>query len=174
MLIYRQVRVFSRMIVSAPTFRAAEAFRRVTAEGYLNPNIRLATRFFVLPATIVAALVLLLPPLVAKSALLALRIFLADVVLDEGVQMKLYRYSYPFAATLVLAFVGAAELAKATSRWRGTYINGHKDSSNHVVATWSLAMTELPFTPYLYCLRHLLTPLPMTLSQDKGRGVSGW
>ena len=112
------VRVFSRMIVAAPASRAVEVFHRVIANGYLNPDVRLATRFFVLPATIVATLVLLLPPLMAKSALLALRIFATDVVLDDGVQMKVYRYSYPFAASIVAALLGAAELSKATSRWR--------------------------------------------------------
>ena len=29
-----------------------------------------------------------------------------------------------------------------------TYINGQKGSSNHVVATWSLTMTDLTFAPY--------------------------
>ena len=112
------VRVFSRMIIEAPASRAAEAFRRVVRNGYLNPDIRLATRFFVLPATIVATLVLLLPPLMAKAALLSLRAFAASAVLDEGAEMKFYRYSYPFAASIVAATVGAAELHHVTSRWR--------------------------------------------------------
>jgi E3 ubiquitin-protein ligase MARCH6 len=112
------VRVLTRTVVAAPASRAAEGFRRVVQNGYLNPDIRLATRFFVLPATIAAALVLLLPPLMAKAALFALRAFAASVVLDEGAEMKFYRYSYPFAASIVAAILGAAELHHVTSRWR--------------------------------------------------------
>ena len=46
-----------------------------------------------------------------------------------------------------------------------TYIYGQKGASNHVVATCSLTLTELTFASYLYCLRHLLTPLPITFSR---------
>jgi E3 ubiquitin-protein ligase MARCH6 len=112
------VRVFGRMIVATPASRAAEAFRRVTADGYLNPNVRLATRFFVLPASIVAALVLTVPPVLAKLAMVLVRSFFSDVAMDQEVQMKLYRYSYPIAASIIVAILGAMELGKATSRWR--------------------------------------------------------
>jgi hypothetical protein len=44
----------------------------------------------------------------------------------------------------------------------GTYINGQMGTSNHVVATWSLTMTELTFDLCLYRLRRLLTLLPIT------------
>jgi E3 ubiquitin-protein ligase MARCH6 len=111
------VRVFSRMIIAAPASRAAEAFRRVTADGYLNPNIRLATRFFVLPATIVAAVALLLPPILTKIAITAVQAF-TSAALDATARTVLYRYSYPIAASIIVAVLGAAELGKATSRWR--------------------------------------------------------
>jgi E3 ubiquitin-protein ligase MARCH6 len=112
------VRVFGRMIVATPASRAAEAFRRITADGYLNPNVRLATRFFVLPASIVAAMVLTVPPVLAKLAIVLVRSFVSDVVMDQDAQMKLYRYSYPIAASIIVAILGAMELGKATSRWR--------------------------------------------------------
>ena len=111
------VRVFSRMIIAAPASRAAEAFRRVTADGYLNPNIRLATRFFVLPATFIAAVVLLLPPICLKVAITAVQGF-TSAVLDATARTILYRYSYPIAASIIVTVLGAAELGKATSRWR--------------------------------------------------------
>lgn len=112
------VRVFSRMIIAAPTSRAAEAFRRVTANGYLNPDVRLATRFFVLPATILAVIVLMLPPILSGAAIVALRSFAIDAIKGEQLRMKFYRYSYPIAASIVVSVLGVAELGKATSRWR--------------------------------------------------------
>ena len=112
------VRVFGRMIVATPASRAAEAFRRVTADGYLNPNVRLATRFFVLPASIIAALVLTVPPLLAKLAIVILRSFVTEVTMDEELPTKLYRYSYPIAASIIVIILGTMELGKATSRWR--------------------------------------------------------
>jgi NCS1 family nucleobase:cation symporter-1 len=54
-----------------------------------------------------------------------------------------------------------------------TYINRQRGSSNHVVAMWSLTRTEFTCGPYLYCLRHLLTPLPITFTYFYGFFVAG-
>ena len=46
-----------------------------------------------------------------------------------------------------------------------TYVNGQKGNLNHVVATWSLSWGQRhPYTHGRLCLRHLLTPLPITFS----------
>ncbi|TKA25330.1 hypothetical protein B0A50_06234 [Salinomyces thailandicus] len=113
------VRLGTRFVMTMPASRAAEAFRRITAAGYLNPNVRLATRFLVAPATIAAALILLIPPLLAYSAISALQPSGASgSLLDPDVQTKLYRYSYPLTAGLTLLAFCGNQLGKATSRWR--------------------------------------------------------
>jgi E3 ubiquitin-protein ligase MARCH6 len=115
------VRMASRLIVAAPASRAAEAFRRITQDGYLNPNIRLATRFFVLPVTLIAAFLLLFPPLVTNIGLTATHAFASDetwAAVDTEFETKMYRYSYPLAASGVVLVLGVREVGKATSRWR--------------------------------------------------------
>ena len=110
------VRIATRLVVTTPTSRAAEAFRRVTEDGYLNPKARLATRFFVLPALLLSAFVILFPPLTAW-----LSISLAQVLsmhVDDDVQTVVYRYSYPATAALGFTLLSVLELGKATSRWR--------------------------------------------------------
>ena len=112
------VRIGSRLVIAAPASRAAEAFRRITADGYLNPNVRLATRFFVLPVTLISAFVLLFPPALAKVAATFSNTLLSTPLMDAETQTRFYRYSYPFAAGSVMLVVGVAQLGKATSRWR--------------------------------------------------------
>ncbi|KAK4502147.1 hypothetical protein PRZ48_005570 [Zasmidium cellare] len=111
-------RIAIRTYTTSPTSRAAEAFRRVTAEnGYLNPNVRLATRYFILPATILAAIVLLTPPLLARIAITVvtqLNIF----PLNDVLRTMIYRYSYPLAEVVVVTLTGLVQIAKATGRWR--------------------------------------------------------
>jgi E3 ubiquitin-protein ligase MARCH6 len=111
-------RIGMRLIVTAPASRAAEAFRRITADGYFNPKMWLATRFFVLPASILSISILTFPPVLAKAAIAGLQYLNANILANEAVQVRLYRYSYPLAAGAVVAILGAAEIAKATSRWR--------------------------------------------------------
>ena len=111
------VRIASRLVIAAPASRAAEAFRRITADGYLNPNARLASRFFVLPVTLVSALVLLFPPLLAYVAITTGNA-MSGAHFDAETRTKIYRYSYPIAASLIMLVLGTAELGKATRRWR--------------------------------------------------------
>ncbi|KAF2159370.1 hypothetical protein M409DRAFT_30120 [Zasmidium cellare ATCC 36951] len=111
-------RIAIRGYTTSPTSRAAEAFRRVTAEnGYLNPNIRLATRYFILPATLLAFFVLLTPPLLARLSI-TLITHLTTLQLDEVLQTIIYRYSYPLAEVCVVTMTGLVQIAKATGRWR--------------------------------------------------------
>lgn len=116
------VRMASRLIIATPASRAAEAFRRITQDGYLNPNIRLATRFFVLPVTLIAAFLLLFPPLVTNVGLTLTHTFASQeswaANVDTEFETKMYRYSYPLAASGVVLILGVRELGKATSRWR--------------------------------------------------------
>jgi E3 ubiquitin-protein ligase MARCH6 len=105
-----------RNFVGLPTSRAAEAFRRVTIDGYFNPNARLATRFFILPASLVS-LFLLCAPLGLANTVIGIARFSALDLAPEA-KILIYRYSYPLAAAWVAMSIGGNELAKATKRWR--------------------------------------------------------
>ena len=111
-------RIVSRTIVSAPSSRAAEAFRRITAAGYLNPNVRLATRFLIIPSLILATMTFALPPLIAYSSITVASNTGFAVMQDPEVQTLVYRYSYPCAGALVGAVLAVLEIARATERWR--------------------------------------------------------
>jgi len=111
-------RIVSRAIVSAPSSRAAEAFRRITAAGYLNPNVRLATRFLIIPSLILATLTFALPPLIAYSFITVASKSGFAAMQDPEVRTLVYRYSYPCAGTLVAAVLAVLEVARATERWR--------------------------------------------------------
>jgi E3 ubiquitin-protein ligase MARCH6 len=111
------VRIAIRFILSTPTSRAAEAFRRITAAGYLNPDARLATRFFVLPATILTLLVLLAPLSVAHVLIFAINVF-RRTALTTKTQAVIYRYAYPLMAVCAVAWVVLRGAAGATARWR--------------------------------------------------------
>lgn len=112
------LRILGRFVITAPTSRAAEAFRRITADGYLNPNVRLATRFFVLPVIVVTALLLLLPPFTVSIVVNGVKTFAPSLSLDEESETKLYRYSFPLGAGCIVLVLGLSELGRATSRWR--------------------------------------------------------
>lgn len=117
------VRLATRFILTTPASRAAEAFRRITADGYLNPNVRLATRFLIAPLALLSAFALLFPPLLAKLTILVVEsqykyLHHSDTRLGQEAQTKVYRYSYPMAAALIVLLLCGAEAVRATSRWR--------------------------------------------------------
>jgi E3 ubiquitin-protein ligase MARCH6 len=79
------------------TSRPAAALNGVFRDGWLKPNVRLATRAIVLPVTILATLAVALP----ISFGFALN---SSVFRDTpDIQAKVYRYAFP--ATLLLSFV---------------------------------------------------------------------
>lgn len=112
------IRLLSQLVLTTPTSRAAEAFRRVTRAGYLNPDPRLATRYFIFPLTLLGTLLLLGPP-AATELLLALgRSVSRDFVAAAEAETKMFRYSYAFCAGVGFTGWGLRALGKATARWR--------------------------------------------------------
>ncbi|KAK5170643.1 uncharacterized protein LTR77_005232 [Saxophila tyrrhenica] len=115
-------RIALRLIFTAPASRAAEAFRRITAPGYFDPDVRLATRFVVLPATLFSLTILLVPAVGAKVAFTIITSLRLDggVLAEEGSEerVKMYRYAYPLAASAVMLVLACGEVLKATRRWR--------------------------------------------------------
>ncbi|RHZ72084.1 hypothetical protein CDV55_108611 [Aspergillus turcosus] len=79
------------------TSRPAAALNGVFRDGWLRPNVRLATRAIVLPVTLLAALAVALP--LSFGFTLNSTVFHAT----PDNQAKVYRYAFP--ATLLLSFV---------------------------------------------------------------------
>ena len=110
------VRIFTRAITSGSSSRAKEAFRRITAAGYLNPNTRLATRFIVLPSLVLAIFAFALPPLGAWITINVAQS--SGFELQGDVRTLVYRYSYPALGALLVALFLIFEVSRATERWR--------------------------------------------------------
>jgi E3 ubiquitin-protein ligase MARCH6 len=109
-------RIVSRAITSGSSSRAKEAFRRITATGYLDPNTRLATRFIVLPSLVLAVFAFALPPLGAWLAINVAQSTGYD--LQDDVRTLVYRYAYPALGAVLVALFLVFEVSRATERWR--------------------------------------------------------
>lgn len=113
------LRLFTRALFTQPTSIAAEAFRRITAQGYFNPDIRLATRVLILPTVLFSIVLLLVPPTACWAVLQFLG--LGNIPrADESTRPEtvFYRYSYPIAAIVMLVTRGVSGLGKAVEKWR--------------------------------------------------------
>lgn len=110
------VRILSRAITAGSSSRAKEAFRRITAAGYLNPNARLATRFVILPSLVLALFAFAFPPL---GAWVTITVALGTgYELHDDVRTMVYRYSYPALGAVLVALFLVVEVSRATERWR--------------------------------------------------------
>lgn len=105
-------RLVSRLIIMRPSSRAAELFRRMTARGYFNPDTWLATRFVVVPVTVLAIVAFVFPPTLAYAIVEALNIG------GDSARVKALRYSYPLAASLMVGALGVRGIANGVSKWR--------------------------------------------------------
>lgn len=106
-------RVVLRLLLLSRNSRPAAAMRAITRDGFTNPNVKLATRAFVLPTLLLFSIVLICPPLIAS--------FL-DVsnLISASVRTKVYRYSYPICASQALGLWCTWELSEGLRRWRGS------------------------------------------------------
>ena len=111
------VRLISRSIFTSPASMPAEAIRRITARGYLNPHVSLTTRYVVLPTLIAAAVVFCGPLVLARLFLAATRMLSAKTVLTKDAQTNIYRYAFPAVAFCVLIMLACRQVAKAMKRW---------------------------------------------------------
>ncbi|OQN98498.1 hypothetical protein B0A48_15759 [Cryoendolithus antarcticus] len=121
------VRLLTQSIFRSPGTRAAEAFRRITAPGYLAPDARLATRVIILPALLLTALLVLLPPISTWAGLLVV----PTSQLSDEKRVLLYRASYPVCAALGGLVWMIWKLGGVTRRWRArirdeVYLVGEK------------------------------------------------
>ena len=107
------VRMARKVISWYPESRLAVALDAVIRDGWLNPDMKLATRAFIIPAS-AAALLALIGPLPAAYILNAT----AFRHSTPAVQARMYRYAYPmFLSQLVVVFV-LRRLHRQIGVWR--------------------------------------------------------
>ena len=95
--------------------RPARALRAVIRNGWLDPDVGIATRGFILPATLATAFLLAFP---LACGWLVNRHITPSTANADVTRVIVYRYSYPFLMATVLAAVGMWALRKAWLGWR--------------------------------------------------------
>lgn len=109
------LRMALRFISWHSTSRLAPALDAVTRDGWSNPDMKLATRAFIIPATAISLAALVGP--------LSIGFWLTNTVFREespDVRSQVYRYCYPAYLLALLAYVAALWLKRQISVWRGS------------------------------------------------------
>jgi E3 ubiquitin-protein ligase MARCH6 len=107
------VRVILREGLGDPeTSQPARAIKAIVRRGYLHPDVGLATRALLIPATI-SATALWLAPLVLGRIIN----FILDVS-DADRRAEIYRYSYPILAGQVVLLYGLLAMKHRIAVWR--------------------------------------------------------
>lgn len=110
------VKMLARFILWTTPSRPARAMRAIVSNGWLNPDIRLATRGFIFPATLVMAIVLAVPLSLGWVVNhTAFRGYSED---DTYFRACVYRYSYPAVMMTACAAGILWLICKAFSKWR--------------------------------------------------------
>jgi len=106
-LLYRQF-----LLHMGPGSRISTTLYAITRNGIFKPDVRLASRAFVLPVTVVC-LALLGGPLISAKA-----IIMIVGIQDQEVKMHLYRFAYPSALGLLVTWLGMLGVKKQVASWR--------------------------------------------------------
>lgn len=111
--------LYSRIVVKLILWDAdsllAKAAHSITAEGGVwNPNAKLATRYFILPFSLLFAVVIGGPYCIAQVA--NKTIFAGE---NDVVRTLVSRLAYPLCSGLIAGVYMIYLLTKATERWRG-------------------------------------------------------
>jgi len=107
------VRVILREGLGDPeTSRPARAIKAITRRGYLEPDVRLATRALLVPAMILASALW-----VAPLALGRILNFVLDVS-DVHQRATIYRYSYPGLAVMLVSTYLMLAMKRRIAIWR--------------------------------------------------------
>lgn len=112
------VRIGIRILLHFNDTRPSRALRALVSPQnngatWFNPDIRLATRAFILPLSILLLLALLLP--LGVGRVLNAAWFHGA---DENARVVVYRYSYPAVMFVVLSYAFARVLRRAIGKWR--------------------------------------------------------
>ncbi|KEF52082.1 uncharacterized protein A1O9_11708 [Exophiala aquamarina CBS 119918] len=96
----------------APDSQASIALRAIFRDGVWRPDVQLASRAFVLPATFICFILLATPLAAAKLAISALR------VEEAGAQTRIYRAAYPTLLGTCLVWYAIWILQRQIANWR--------------------------------------------------------
>lgn len=107
------IKMFGRLILWNTPSRPADALRAIVRHGWLNPDIRLATRSFIFPASLLMVVALTVP--LGFGWVVNQSIF-ADA--DVAHQSRVYRYSYPGVLALGMLVAAVWGTGLAFRRWR--------------------------------------------------------
>jgi E3 ubiquitin-protein ligase MARCH6 len=106
-------RLAARLVFFDRASRPARAFSAVIADGYTNPNARLATRCFLIPVLACSAVAILVPSGLAWTLNRTLWINASDAF-----KSQIWRFSYPSLALFTICVWAAREGASMMNRWR--------------------------------------------------------
>ena len=108
------LRLVLRLILTQPhpVTQAAIATRAIVRNGWMRPDIRLASRAFILPVLTIILGLLSLPVSIAKISITALRLR------DPIQQAEVYRYSYPALLVVLMVVYSVWSLRQQIAVWR--------------------------------------------------------
>ncbi|KAI9665433.1 MAG: hypothetical protein M1829_005712 [Trizodia sp. TS-e1964] len=141
------VKMTGRFILWYSRSRLAVALRGIVRDGWLKPDVRLATRFFIVPAVIGMVFTLLLP---LPFAWLVNRYYLEDP--SPVLQKQIYRFSYPatlavFMAIGICYFIGILisgirQLIRDDVYLRGERLHNFKEQKTSVSTIGDLLLVS--------------------------------
>lgn len=102
-----------KFILWNSTSRPAAALNAIFRDGWLRPNVKLATRAFILPVSILAVVAMALP--LVFGFVLNLTVFRS---VPSDVQCNIYRYSYPITFAMGLAIWLCYLVRRQVEVWR--------------------------------------------------------
>jgi E3 ubiquitin-protein ligase MARCH6 len=107
----------TKVLLDRPESAPARAFRALVSPanrgaGWADPDVRLATRAIVVPALVVLALALAIPPTLAAGVL---RFAAPD---DATLRPLVFRYAYPSVLGVGLSVLAGRGLGKGLRAWR--------------------------------------------------------
>lgn len=108
------VKIIGQLVLFFEPNRPAAALRGIVRRGWTNPDARLATRAFVLPATVFMTVALGLPLGLGWMANTA---FFQQS--EDTVRSNVYRYSYPAVYATILISASVWALGKVFQSWKG-------------------------------------------------------
>ncbi|KAF4632071.1 hypothetical protein G7Y89_g6059 [Cudoniella acicularis] len=106
------VKLTTRLILWHEESRPAQSLRAITRNGYLDPDAKLATRSFILPAVLVLSFALTCPWGLAKIATMTI------LKNNPETHFLTYRYAYPMCLALCCIGVALWRLLGMLKEWR--------------------------------------------------------
>ncbi|KAL8691395.1 MAG: hypothetical protein Q9218_003371 [Villophora microphyllina] len=104
------VKVIGHLILRFAPARPATAMRNIVQAGWTDPDIKLATRGFILPSTILLIFLLTMP--------LGFGYLVNTIILPLDARSEVYRYSYTAVLGMVLGVVVGWYAARGFGKWK--------------------------------------------------------